>query len=127
MKKKNGPTKYYDYSPDRWAIIKLTPKDGTPPHYRVFGTWGGSYLGGQSWKMNSGIEKVEEDERYFYFHGSSGSVYCCHKESYGYFSYGLSVLHNMIEKMRDTIEFTELPEKTNWMSIDYAPTRDQAS
>lgn len=116
---KNGPTRDYKYKPDRWVVIKLTPTDGKPPHYRVFGTWGGSYLSGQSWQMNSGIVKVEEDKNYYYFAGSSGSVYCCHKEGYGYFSYGLSVLHNIIENSRETLSITELPGDTNWFEVDY--------
>lgn len=122
MKNLNGsPSKPFDYNPDRWTIIKIAPTDGTPPHYRVFGTWGGSYLSGQSWKMNSGIVSVEEDEKWYYFKGSSGSVYCCHKEFYGYFSYGMSILSSMIEESREKLTITEMPESTNWLELDYDP------
>lgn len=121
MNKNGSPSKSYDYLPDRWAIIKLAPVDGSPIHYRVFGTWGGSYLSGQSWKCNSGIESIEEDEKYYYFLGSSGSVYCCRKGNYGFFSYGLSVLHNIIEESKKFTIITEMPEETNWMELDYAP------
>ena len=46
------------YTPDGWMIVKIT---GTNPHYRVFGSWRGGYLSGDSWRMNSGIISVKED------------------------------------------------------------------
>lgn len=111
--------KAFDYSPDRWAVIKLQPNNGDRHHYRVFGTWGGSYLSGQSWKMNSGIESVEENNGYLYFDGHSGSVYRCYKESYGFFSYGMSVLSNIIEDSKEYVTITVMPEDTNWLELDY--------
>lgn len=113
--------KPYKYLPERWVVIKLQPVDGSPHHYRVFGTWGGTYTSGQSWQMNSGITSIEEDSNYYYFNGSSGSVYCCPKGNYGFFSYGLSVLHNMVESNRDIITITEMPKDTNWMELEYEP------
>ena len=53
----------YDTCPDKWVIIKL------PDCYKVFGTWIGGYLDGDAWRVNSGITEVQEDEKYFYFHG----------------------------------------------------------
>ena len=70
-----------EYYPDSWQLIKISGK-GTE-HYRVFGSWSGGYLDGDSWRMNSGIERVELDGEYFLFYGSSGSVYHCHRHSYG--------------------------------------------
>ena len=109
----------YDYAPDRWVVVKLSPTDGKPPHYRVFGTWGGSYLSGQSWKMNSGIMAVREKDGILYFDGHSGSIYRCNKQSYGYFSYGMSVLSNMIEDSKEYLTITVMPEDTNWFELDY--------
>lgn len=76
------------YHPDKWMLIKI---GGTDPHYRVFGMWSGGYFGSDSWRMNSGITKVTEDERNFYFNGHSGSIYVCFKEAYGYTSYGYGI------------------------------------
>lgn len=116
----NKPERQADYYPDRWMIVKIIEHHAyDKTHYRVFGTWGGSYLGGQSWKMNSGIVSVEEDNTHFYFNGASGSVYACHKKAYGAFSYGLSVLHNMAEQARGKIEIIEMPEHTNWKGLTY--------
>lgn len=69
------------YCPDDWIIIEVK---GLDPHYRVLGGWGGSYLHGSSWRLNSGITKATYSSKdgYYEFHGSSGSVYRCHKDSY---------------------------------------------
>ena len=110
-----------DHYPDRWMIVKLTLLASAKTHYRVFATWGGSYLGGQSWKMNSGIVSVDEDDTHFYFNGASGSVYACHKGegAYGAFSHGLMTLHYMVEEVRGVIEIVEMPEHTNWKGLSY--------
>ena len=81
-------------TPERWVIVKLPDNI-----YKVFGTWAGGYLDGDSWKLNSGIAKVEQDSKYYYFTGFSGSCYKCHKEGYGTAtSYGHGVLNRMIEQ-----------------------------
>lgn len=108
-----------DYHPDRWMILKVTESAKT--HYRVFATWGGSYLSGQSWKMNSGIDSVDEDNTYFYFTGASGSVYACYKgeDAYGAYSFGMMQLHSLIEQAGDKIEVVEMPASTNWKGLNY--------
>lgn len=70
------------YSPDKWEIIKFQPKD-KPVYYKVLGSWSGGYLDGDSWRLSSGLEKIEQDVDYFYFHNYSGSVYKGHKKSKG--------------------------------------------
>ena len=69
-----------EYSPENWVIIKI---EGDDPHYRVLGGWSGGYTTGDSWRMNSGITGYEFDGDYWYFKGSSGSVYKCYVDSYG--------------------------------------------
>lgn len=88
---------------------------GTDPHYRIFGSWYGGYAGSYSWRLNSGVKSVEEDENYYYFYGSTGSCYQCHKESYGANSYGWSVVTGM--KDDDRFEIMEEPE--NVMEMDW--------
>jgi len=78
-------------NPDRWLIIK------TPECYKVFATWAGGYLDGDSWKLNSGIAKMEEDGDHFLFIGASGSTYRCHKKCYGTTAYGASILQGFEE------------------------------
>lgn len=70
-----------EYTPHGWSIIKHAHDKGTD--YYVFASWSGSYLYGDSWKRNSGITKVEEDGNDYLFHGYTGSVYRCSKDSEG--------------------------------------------
>jgi hypothetical protein len=89
--------------------------------YKVLGSWSGGYLHGDSWKLNSGVVKIVEDDEYYYFHGFSGSVYKCHKRMYGMtaFTYGV---HGTLQKRfdeSDDMTMTTLPEDTNFMELKY--------
>jgi hypothetical protein len=110
-----------DYTPDRWVVVKISGyEDRSKPVYKVFACWFGGYAGSDSWKLNSGITKATLEGNVYSFEGSSGSVYECHKDSYGYNMYGGSVLNNMIEKSKEHgIEIEVLPENTNWLEINY--------
>lgn len=63
------------YTPDAWRIVKVTNPEGET-HFRVFAGWYGGFAGSDSWKMNSGITKVETFGKEIHFHGASGSIYC---------------------------------------------------
>ena len=91
-------------SRDRWVIIKVDED-----LHKVFGMWYGSYLCGESWRLNSGIVKVEEDgEDHYLFHGESGSIYRCHKEAYGTSGYGSCVLfENGLKPLEDYKQYIE--------------------
>ena len=65
------------YEPEEWVLVQVDED-----LVKVFGSWRGGYINGDSWRMNSGIEKVEEDEDHWLFIGHSGSVYKCHKGHY---------------------------------------------
>ena len=69
------------YTPDKWVIIKITVDSEN--HFKVLGGWSGGYLDGDSWRINSGITKVETHDDHYIFHGHSGSVYKCLKSGYG--------------------------------------------
>jgi hypothetical protein len=98
-------------------IIKITGKD---PHYRVFGSWYGGYGGGDSWRMNSGITKLIEEDDYYLFIGSSGSTYACHKDTYGANMYGMGVAESYKEKLAphftilDEVDATDVINKNEW-------------
>jgi len=53
-----------DYTPDRWAIVHITSLDH-PPIDKVVGSWYGGYGGSDSWRMNSGIEKVVDCDKFY--------------------------------------------------------------
>lgn len=103
------------YTPDRWLVVQINGKD---PHYRVFGSWYGGYMGSDSWRMNSGIKKVTEDDDNYYFEGSSGSVYTCGKKQHGISGYGSSVLNQMIDKQPE-LDIKVVPETVDVMTLEY--------
>jgi hypothetical protein len=90
-----------DHTPDRWLIVKITNTTDNTSHYRLFASWYGGYLGADAWRLNSGITKVTENVDYFFFEGTSGSVYVCHKGSYGLSGYGSDTLNNLIKKSKE--------------------------
>ena len=91
-----------EYNPDGWGIVKIIPND-KEPIYKVFGSWGGGYLDGDSWRLNSGITSVVEEDEYYYFHGASGSVYKCYKSSEGRISaYNLGIVNNMVDRFNES-------------------------
>lgn len=106
------------YNPDNWMLIKIT---GTDPHYRVFGSWYGGFAGSDSWRMNSGITSMIEEDDYYLFIGSSGSTYACHKDTYGSSSYGMSIALNYQEKsdgklqILDEVDATDVINANEWI------------
>ena len=97
------------YTPEEWVLVKVNNES---PHYRVFGSWRGGYISGDSWRMNSGVTSVEKDEEYFIFHGASSSIYKCHEKCYGISSlYNGSVLSDYKDTLGDNfIVLTDMPD-----------------
>jgi hypothetical protein len=112
-----------EYKPDKWVMLKFS--SGGTNTYKVFAGWAGSYLHGQSWKLNSGVTKIEENGDYYLFHGYSGSVYKCHKKAYGWTSYMMQVFNSFEEQIKESVgsRMDLLPEETNFMEIDYEQIR----
>lgn len=107
-----------NYTPDKWVVIKITHAEGIA--YKVFASWYGGYTGGDSWKLNSGITGVKEENDCYVFAGSSGSTYTCCKEHYGTNLYGHSVLSGMIENATAagvTVEI--LDSATQFLELTY--------
>ena len=99
--------------PDKWVVIGITKKGQTV--YKIFGSWAGGYLDGDSWKLNSGIESLTEDEDNYYFKGYSGSVYKCNKNHYGIAtSYSQSVLENFQRVALEGNMKITIFEENNW-------------
>jgi hypothetical protein len=99
------------YSPDNWIVFKIKND------YRVLAGWSGSYLYGSSWKINSGVISVGEDDSYFYFYGSSGSCYMCHKQAYG-LRMNTAGMWNQITNLHGD-EVIMLDENTDWHSVHW--------
>ena len=92
------------YYPDSWVILKVK-ENGL---YKVLGGWSGGYRYGDSWRMNSGIVRVEECKNYWLMHGHSGSIYFCDKRSYGL---RMSTT-GIYMKLEDRVEM--MPADTDW-------------
>lgn len=100
--------------PDNWVVIFL---NGDDPHYRILAGWSGGYLSGDSWRLNSGITRVEENDRSYYFYGSSGSCYVCGKQSYGLRMNNAGIFDQLKERYGDKVQL--MPEDTDWISMDW--------
>jgi hypothetical protein len=96
--------------PYRWVILKIAADDR--PLYRVFAMWSGGYLDGDSWRINSGVTRVEETDDAFLFHGLSGSIYECAKGAYGLTAYGSAVISQWLA---DGVQV--MPEDTDWVAL----------
>ena len=104
------------YYPDRWMIVRITAEGKS--HYRVFASWKGGFAESDSWKLNSGITKVELIDNSYHFYGESGSTYVCHKEGYGAFSYQRGVLNKLIESS-ENITIEVIDESVDPLTIEY--------
>lgn len=83
------------YAPHRWLMIQVKSPSA---HYRIFGSWNGSYLEGESWRLNSGVSGVVERPDRFEVIGGSGSVYEIGKQSYGSTAYGQSIVDGILKQ-----------------------------
>lgn len=113
------------YQPDKFVVLKVNYlKGGTG--YRLFGSWAGGYTTGDSWKLNSGITKVEKVGPFLTFHGNSGSVYRVHEEMYGTTSYTLSILDSWAKDAEIGVgsSFEILPYDTDWVNFDWSKRED---
>ena len=70
------------YSQDRWVVLEAR-ENKEESIRKVYAGWYGGYLGSDTWKLSSGIIKVNEDEKAYEFINVSGSIYRCYKHSYG--------------------------------------------
>lgn len=102
------------YTPDNWVVIKFK---GDDPHYRILAGWSGGYLTGSSWRMNSGITRVERDGKYFLFYGSSGSCYSCHENAYCLRMNNAGTWAQLEKLHGDKVEL--MSEETDWMKVDW--------
>ena len=102
------------YAPDNWIVLCMhVPED---KHYRVLGSWYGGYVGSDSWKINSGVVKCEQEGDIFLFYGESGSIYHCHKNSYKV-TRMMSIPLRMFEAQHVDAEI--MHPDTNWVEMKW--------
>ena len=111
-----------EYSPDSWVVLKVKAGKGTFPFYKVLAGWSGGYLDGDSWRINSGITLVFDREDEIHFHGESGSLYRCHKETYGLRMSTAGIFKQMQligTGVDGSAKVEMMPEDTDWTNIKY--------
>jgi hypothetical protein len=101
-----------EYAPDKWVIIKINSKN----KYKVFASWYGGWAGSDSWRINSGISEITEDDNYYFFEGNTGSVYKCHKSGYGTTGYSQTVLDELINSQPE-FSIEVMPEDTSFIGL----------
>lgn len=97
-------------TPDKWIILKFTKSSGEIT-YKVFANWAGGYLDGDRWRLNSGIERIEEIDDHYLIYGYSGSCYKCRKNSWGTTSYGASLISEWLNTQEENDFEIEACEK----------------
>jgi len=100
------------YTPDRWEIVRIEHEGKT--HERVFATWRGGYLVGDSWRFSSGITKIVEHDTYYEVHNQSGSIYQCKKGKQGMSAYTEAVYcemeHEISTTQKGTMQIIDIKE-----------------
>ena len=99
-----------NYNPHKWLLIKITNNDKA--YYKVFCCWYGGYLDSDSWRICSGITRIEENEYSYIFRSINGSEYVCSRNGYGISAYGLSIIKNMENEQNIDI-FYKMPNINN--------------
>lgn len=103
--------------PDNWVVIKVKSEK---VHYRILAGWSGGYLNGDSWRLNSGITRMDVVGNDYHFYGSSGSCYICGKRNYGLRMNNIYVWAQIQDLNGDGVEL--MPEDTDWETFDWGDT-----
>ena len=105
------------YHPDKFVLVKVTSDKEPQSFYRVFASWYGGYLSGDSWKMNSGCTSVQTLDNCYVFTGKSSSQYICHKDTYGCSGYSAGVLYNMEEQCKPKGIIIEVVQEEDLLEV----------
>lgn len=94
--------------PDSWVIVKITSPEN-PAVYKVLCSWYGGYGGGDSWKMSSGLKRIEVRGTDTVGINASGSEYCLNGEPHlsGICSGVLSSYVERLKKIDATMEIVD--------------------
>lgn len=105
------------YYPDVWVLLEIEASGETL--YKVLAGWYGGYGSGDSWRINSGIAKVEERDEYYVFTGESGSEYVCNKRAYKMSGLSGSIYSSLVEQYKDheEINVSLVDKDTDFLTI----------
>lgn len=99
-----------EYRPDSWVVVKIKENN----FHKLIAGWSGGYLDGDSWRLNSGITRVEDAEDYWRFYGyNSDNCYVVHKDGYAM----RMNMYGIYNRIKDQVEL--LDEDTDWMNFNW--------
>jgi len=104
-----------NYYPDSWVVFSIHRKGKT--NYKLLGGWVGGYAAGDSWRINSGIESVSENNGVLSFTGVTGSVYHVYKDAYGLRRSTAGIWNQLERNYGDVVAL--LPETTDWTAMQW--------
>lgn len=87
------------YTPDTWVLLEFNSKEYGSIR-KVLAGWSGGYTTGDSWKLSSGVEDVEDHGDHYKFKNSSGSIYICWKGAERLTAYTASILHGFEKSLQ---------------------------
>jgi hypothetical protein len=82
------------YSPGAYRVILIDTPTGQL--VKLFASWSGGYLDGDSYRINSGTEVIIEEQNNYFFYGFSGSIYKLNKFTQGHLTSYSSGIYNRI-------------------------------
>lgn len=92
------------YQPNGWVALKKIEPKGEAAYYKIFGSWNGGYLDGDSWRLSSGgsVQDIVEKDTEYHWVQHSGSEYTLNKHREGCLSaYNSFVLNNMLNEAQE--------------------------
>lgn len=105
-----------EYKPDRWVLLRVTPK-GKESFYKVLGGWVGGYVDPDYWKLSSGCEVIEDFEDAWIMPQASGSIYYCNKGREGFTRLTADMLEYFRKQTKTECEFEVVSSENNFEDI----------
>jgi hypothetical protein len=97
------------YTPDCWVFVRIeTAEHGVID--KILAGWCGGFTTGDSWKLSSGVEKIEEFENRYEYTNFTGSLYICHKDRERFSNYLSSIFGSFLHDVEQYK--TAHPDKT---------------
>jgi len=85
------------YSPSAYRVILIDAPEGQL--IKLFASWSGGYLDGDSYRINSGTDMIFGSDGHWFFQGFSGSIYKLRKDSTGHLnSYTCGVYNRILSQ-----------------------------
>jgi len=98
------------YNVEGWVVLKYTVPNKNI-YFRIFASWRGDYLNGDSWRLSSGSEELPQLSscgKFWLWHQLSGSCYQLPiNEEDGYSSYTGAILSSIVSRSGEDDTFIE--------------------